>query len=61
MDAWMTMINVCGRMGRVDMAMKLFHIMQKFEVRPNLVTCGCLLDYFLKMNVVRIIEMLEVL
>ena len=46
--AWTAAINACGKAGRIDTAIKLFHSMPKFGVKPNTVTCGCLTDCLLK-------------
>lgn len=59
--AWTAAINACGKTGRVDTAIRLFRTMQKFDVRPNSVTCGCLSDCLLKANPIRMTETLEVL
>lgn len=59
--AWTAAINACGKTGRIDTAMRLFRTMQKFGVKPNAVTCGCLSDCLLKATPVRMTETLEVL
>ena len=59
--AWTAAINACGKSGRTDTAVKLFRTMQKYGVRPNSVTCGCLADCLLKASPIRIAETLEVL
>jgi pentatricopeptide repeat protein len=59
--AWTAAINACGKSGRTDTAIRLFRTMQKFGVKPNSVTCGCLTDCLLKTNPIRIAETLEVL
>ena len=47
--AWSAAINACGKAGRLDTAMKIFHTMRtKFNVKPNIITCGCLMDCLLK-------------
>ena len=59
--AWTAAINACGKSGRTDTAVKLFRTMQKYGVKPNSVTCGCLADCLLKASPIRIAETLEVL
>ena len=59
--AWTAAINACGKTGRTDTAIRLFRTMQKYGVRPNSVTCGCLADCLLKAMPIRITETLEVL
>ncbi len=59
--AWTTAINACGKSGRTDTARRLFCMMQKYGVRPNSVTSGCLANCLLKASPIRIAEMLEVL
>jgi len=59
--AWTSAINACGKSGRTDTAIKLFRTMQKFGVKPNSVTCGCLADCLLKATPIRMTETLEVL
>ena len=59
--AWTSAINACGKSGRTDTAIRLFRTMQKFGVKPNSVTCGCLADCLLKATPIRISETLEVL
>ncbi len=59
--AWTSAINACGKSGRTDTAIRLFQTMQKFSVKPNSVTCGCLADCLLKATPIRIAETLEVL
>lgn len=46
--AWTAAINACGKAGRINTAIRLFHKMSKFGVKPNTVTCGCLTDCLLK-------------
>jgi pentatricopeptide repeat protein len=46
--AWTAAINACGKAGRIDTAIKLFHTMAKFGVKPNTITCGCLTDCLMK-------------
>ena len=47
--AWTAAINACGKTGRIDTAIKLFFVsMPRFNVKPNQVTCGALLDSTLK-------------
>ena len=46
--AWTAAINACGKAGRIDTAIKLFHTMEKFGVKPNTITCGCLTDCLMK-------------
>jgi len=48
--AWTAAINACGKSGRIDTAIRLFYTMQKFEVTPNVITCGCLMDCLLRRN-----------
>ena len=45
----------------MDTAVRLFHTMQKFGVKPNSVTCGCLSDCLLKATPIRMVETLEVM
>jgi len=59
--AWTAAINACGKTGRTDTAIRLFRTMQKYGVKPNSVTCGCLADCLLKAMPIRITETLEVL
>lgn len=59
--AWTAAINACGKTGRTDTAIRLFRTMQKFGVKPNSVTCGCLSDCLLKDKPIRMTETLEVL
>ncbi|KAL3811735.1 hypothetical protein ACHAXA_000237 [Cyclostephanos tholiformis] len=59
--AWTAAINACGKSGRTDTAMRLFRTMQKYGIKPNSVTCGCLTDCLLKASPIRIAETLEVL
>lgn len=59
--AWTAAINACGKMGRVDTAIRLFRTMQKVGVKPNAVTCGCLSDCLLKATPIRMAETVEVL
>mmetsp|Transcript_11081 Transcript_11081/g.16755 ORF Transcript_11081/g.16755 Transcript_11081/m.16755 type:complete len:943 (+) Transcript_11081:245-3073(+) len=47
--AWSAAINACGKAKRLDTAIRLFHSMSsKFGVKPNIITCGCLMDCLLK-------------
>ena len=47
--AWTAAINACGKTGRIDTALKLFFVsMPRFKVKPNVITCSCLLDSLLK-------------
>jgi len=47
--AWSAAINACGKAGRIDTAIHLFFSMSpKFGVKPNIITCGCLMDCLLK-------------
>jgi len=47
--AWSAAINACGKAGRLDTAIRIFHSMRsKFGVKPNIITCGCLMDCLLK-------------
>ena len=47
--AWTSAIHACGKCGRIDTAKKLFHVMHtKFRIKPNIITCGCLIDCLLK-------------
>lgn len=47
--AWSAAINACGKAGRLDTAIRIFHSMSpKFGVKPNIITCGCLMDCLLK-------------
>ncbi len=48
--AWTAAIDACGKAGRIDTALRLFHKMPNFEVKPNTVTCGALTDCLLKSN-----------
>lgn len=59
--AWTAAINACGKDGRTDTASRLFRTMQRFGVKPNSITCGCLSDCLLKSDPIRITETLEVL
>ena len=59
--AWTSAIHACGKAGRIDTAMRLFRTMQRFGIKPNSVTCGCLSDCLLKSSPIRITETLEVL
>ena len=59
--AWTAAINACGKTGRVDTALRLFRTMQKFRVKPNSVTCGCLTNCLLKTTPIRMKDTLEVL
>ena len=57
--AWTAAINACGKAGRIDAALKLFHSMPNFGVSPNTVTCGCLADCLLRNG--RVTESLSLL
>ena len=57
--AWTAAINACGKVGRLDTAIKLFYAMPNFGVDPNEITCGCLTDSLLRAG--RTAEMLDVL
>jgi pentatricopeptide repeat protein len=46
--AWTSAINVCGKAGRWETAVKLFSTMKKLGCAPNTVTCGCLADSLLR-------------
>lgn len=46
--AWTAAIDACGKVGRIETAIRLFHTMQKFGAKPNTVTCGCLTDCLLR-------------
>ena len=47
--AWSAAINACGKAGRLDTAIRIFHTMSTtFGVKPNIITCGCLMDCLLK-------------
>lgn len=47
--AWSAAINSFGKAGRLDTAIRIFHSMPtKFGVKPNIITCGCLMDCLLK-------------
>ena len=59
--AWTAAINAAGKTGRTDTAIRLFRTMQKVNVKPNAVTCGCLSDCLLKATPIRMTETLEVL
>lgn len=59
--AWTAAINACGKTRRTDTAIRLFRTMQKYGVKPNSVTCGCLADCLLKAIPIRMTETLEVL
>lgn len=48
--AWTAAIDACGKAGRVDTAVRLFQTMPKFDVFPNIYTCGALTDGLLKSN-----------
>lgn len=48
--AWTAAIDACGKAGRVDTAIRLFQTMPKFDVYPNIYTCGALTDGLLKSN-----------
>ena len=50
MGAWTAAISACGKSGRIDTAIRLFNTMKKFGVRPNVITCGCLMDCLLRRN-----------
>ncbi len=58
--AWTAAINACGKTGRIDTALKLFFVsMPRFKVKPNVITCSCLLDSLLKQS--KTADSLEVL
>lgn len=57
--AWTAAINACGKAGRVDTAIQLFYAMPNFGVKPNTITCACLMDCLLKHG--RTTEILDVL
>jgi pentatricopeptide repeat protein len=57
--AWTAAIDACGKVGRLETAIRLFHTMEKFGAKPNTVTCGCLTDSLLKSG--KIDETLKVL
>ena len=59
--AWTSAINACGKAGRLDTAIRLFHTMSKFGAKPNTVTCGCLADCLLRANPSRVADTLDVL
>ena len=47
--AWSAAINACGKAGRLETAIRLFHSMSStFGVKPNIITCGSLMDCLLK-------------
>jgi pentatricopeptide repeat protein len=46
--AWTAAIDACGKVGRLETAIRLFHTMEKFGAKPNTITCGCLTDSLLK-------------
>ncbi len=47
--AWSAAINACGKAGRLDTAIRIFTTMSsKFGVKPNIITCGTLMDCLLK-------------
>jgi pentatricopeptide repeat protein len=51
--AWTAAINACGKAGRLDTAVKLFHSMSSTKfgtILPNTVTCGCLTDSLLRVG-----------
>jgi pentatricopeptide repeat protein len=57
--AWTSAINVCGKTGRWETAVRLFSSMKKLGCQPNKVTCGCLTDSLLRAG--RTAETLQVL
>jgi pentatricopeptide repeat protein len=57
--AWTSAINVCGKTGRWETAIRLFGSMKKLGCQPNKVTCGCLTDSLLRAG--RTAETLQVL
>jgi pentatricopeptide repeat protein len=57
--AWTAAIDACGKVGRLETAIRLFRTMEKFGAKPNTVTCGCLTDSLLKSG--KIDETLQVL
>lgn len=59
--AWTAAINACGKSGRIDTAVQLFHRMQRFGLKPNAVTCGCLSDCLLRASPPRTGDVLGVL
>ena len=46
--AWTAAINACGKAGRYNTAVRLFQTMENFGAKPNIVTCGCLVDCLLR-------------
>lgn len=47
--AWTAAIDACCKAGRLDTARRLFtEAMPSFGCMPNIVTCGCLLDSYLR-------------
>jgi len=48
--AWTAAIDACGKAGRLETAIRLFQTMPKFDVYPNIYTCGALTDCLLKSN-----------
>ena len=60
--AWTSAIHACGKCDRIETAKKLFHVMDaKFNVKPNIITCGCLIDCLLKNSSLNIQDILYVL
>ncbi len=60
--AWTAAIDACAKAGRLDTAIRLFQTMPKFDIKPNIYTCGALLDGLLKSNADNYLdETLEVL
>lgn len=57
--AWTAAINACGKAGRLNTAVRLFHAMEGFGVQANAITCGSLTDSLLRAG--RTAETLEVL
>jgi pentatricopeptide repeat protein len=48
--AWTAAIDACAKADRLDTATRLFYSMPKFDVKPNVYTCGALMDGLLKSN-----------
>jgi pentatricopeptide repeat protein len=46
--AWTAAIDACGKAGRYNTAIRLFQSMESFGAKPNIVTCGCLVDCLLR-------------
>jgi pentatricopeptide repeat protein len=57
--AWTAAVDACGKTGRWETALKLFHAMPRHGVQPNQITTGCLTDALLRAG--RTAETLEVL